>query len=176
MTAIRFKAKLYKPDEAAKVGTGALITLPKSASDKLPSRGMTMVEGTINGFRFQTVLQPDGQLSHWFRLDKTMREVARVNEGDTVTIEIEPTKVWPEPMIPTEVQKALVANPQAQAQWLDITPMARWDWLNWMDAVKLAETRKERPDKLISMLKAGKRRPCCFNRAIRMEPKSAEPL
>jgi hypothetical protein len=54
--------------------------------------------------------------------------------------------------------------------------MARWDWLNWMDAVKLAETRKERPKKLVSMLKGGKRRPCCFNRAARTQPKVAELL
>jgi hypothetical protein len=54
--------------------------------------------------------------------------------------------------------------------------MARWDWLNWMDAVKQAETLRERPQKLISMLKAGKRRPCCFNRTLLTTPKSAKAL
>lgn len=153
-----------------------LITLPKDASAKLPSRGMTMVEGTINNFRIRAILQPDGQLSHWFRVDKSMCQTVGIDVGDTVTLEIEPTKIWPEPEVTTELKNAIAADPQAHALWLDITPMARWDWLNWMDAVKLAETRKERPDKLISMLKAGKRRPCCFNRAMRMSPKSAEPL
>ncbi len=51
-----------------------------------------MVEGTINGFHFQTPLEPDGKLSHWFRVDKAMREAAGVDAGDTVTLEIEPTK------------------------------------------------------------------------------------
>ncbi len=135
-----------------------------------------MVEGTINNFRFRTVLQPDGEGSHWFSVNKGMREAAGVDEGDTVALEIEPSKVWPEPEVPTEVKDALAADPEAHARWTDITPMARWDWLNWMDSVKLAETRRERPKKLISMLKAGKRRPCCFNRAILMAPKSAELL
>ena len=176
MPTIRFEAKLYKPDPAAKIGTWTLLTLPKSASDKLPSRGMTMVEGTINDVRFRAVLEPDGQGSHWFRVNKAMREAAGVDVGDTVTLEIEPTKVWPDPEVPTDVEKALSADPRARAQWLDITPMARWDWLNWMDAVKQPETRMVRPDKLLSMLKAGKRRPCCFNRTLLTLPKSAEAL
>jgi hypothetical protein len=173
--AIRFQAKLYAPDTITKVSPEALLlTLPKNASDKLPSRGMTMVEGTINGLRFQVVLQPDGQLSHWFKMDEAMYKAAGAGTDDTVKLEIEPAKVWPEPEVPASVRKALAADPPAHAQWMDITPMARWDWLNWMDAVKLPKTRDERPDKLISMLKAGKRRPCCFNRAIRMPPKNAE--
>lgn len=176
MSAIRFKAKLYRPDATAKIGPWTLLTLPKSASAKLRTRGMTMVEGTINGFRFRAVLEPDGQGSHWFRVNKAMREAARVDVGDTVTLEIEPARVWPAPQVPTDLKNALAADPQAHALWIDITPMARWDWINWMDAVKLLETRRERPEKLCSMLKAGKRRPCCFNRTLLTLPKSAEPL
>lgn len=176
MSAIRFKAKLCKPDVTANIGPGALLTLPKEASAKLPSRGMTIVEGTINNVRFRAVLQPDGQGSHWFRVNKTMRQAAGVDVGDIVKLEIEPTKVWPEPKVPAELKNVLAADPQAQAQWTDITPMARWDWLNWMGSVKLPKTLRERPEKLCSMLKSGKRRPCCFNRALRTPPKSAELL
>ena len=61
MSTIRFEAKLFK------IGSWTLLRLPKSASAKLPSRGMTMVGGTINGFRFQAALEPDGKGSHWFR-------------------------------------------------------------------------------------------------------------
>ncbi|HYW01062.1 MAG TPA: DUF1905 domain-containing protein, partial [Candidatus Acidoferrum sp.] len=45
---IRFKAKLFRPKATEKTGSWTLLTLPKNASVKLPSRGMTMVEGTIN--------------------------------------------------------------------------------------------------------------------------------
>jgi hypothetical protein len=168
MPTIRFEAKLYEPD--------AVLTLPKSASAKLPSRGMALVEGTVNGSRFRVVLQPDGQGSHWFTVDKAMRQAAGIDLGDTAALAIEPTKVWPEPAVPADLKKALATDSRANALWLDITPMARWDWLNWMGSVKLPKTLRERPEKLCSMLKAGKRRPCCFNRAILMPPKSAEPL
>src|SRR5215212_3541258 len=55
ISTIRFEAKLFK------IGSWTLLKLPKSASAKLPSRGMTMVEGTINDFRFQATLDPDGK-------------------------------------------------------------------------------------------------------------------
>jgi hypothetical protein len=32
------------------IGGWTILRLPESASAKLPSRGMTLVEGTINGF------------------------------------------------------------------------------------------------------------------------------
>lgn len=102
-----------------------------------------------------------------------MRKAARVNEGDTVILEVKPTKAWPEPEVPANLKNALAADPQAQALWIYITPMARWDWINWMGSVKLPATLRERPEKLCSMLKAGKRRPCCFNRALLMPPKCA---
>src|SRR5881396_2533866 len=52
---IRFKAKLFRPAATAKVGSWTFLTLPKNASAELPSRGMTSVEGTINGFPFLAV-------------------------------------------------------------------------------------------------------------------------
>jgi hypothetical protein len=130
MSAIRFRAKMFK------VGSWHLLGLPESASAKLPSRGMTMVEGTINGFRFQAALEPDGKGSHWFRIDKTMREAAGAKAGDTVTLAIEPTRDWPEPKVPADLKSALTADPQAHILWMDITPMARWDWIRWIGSTK----------------------------------------
>src|SRR3990172_10216846 len=94
MSRIRFEASL------SKIGSWTLLRLPKSASVKLPSRGMTMVQGTINGYRFKAALEPDGNGSHWFRLDKTMREAARADAGDNAMLAIEPVKEWPEPNLP----------------------------------------------------------------------------
>jgi len=42
-----------------KIRDWTILMLPKSASAKLPSRGMTLVEGTINDFRSKIVLEPD---------------------------------------------------------------------------------------------------------------------
>src|SRR6187401_1119739 len=126
MSPIHFEAKLVA------IGSIILLKLPKSASVKLPSRGMTMVDGTINDFHFQAALEPDGKGSHWFKLDKTMRNTIGADAGDTVILAIEPVKEWPEPHVPADLKNALAAAPQAHTLWMEITPPARWDWIRWI--------------------------------------------
>ena len=90
---IRFKAMLFRPPATAKVSSWTLLTLPKKASAKLPSRGMTMVEGTINGVPFpRAALEPDCLGSHSLRVNRTMREAAGADAGDVVTMEIATSK------------------------------------------------------------------------------------
>ena len=135
-----------------------------------------MVEGTINGFRFQAALEPDGKGSHWFKVDKTMREAIRkgaglpAQAGDTVTLAIKPARDWPEPKVPEDLKTALADDPQANKIWKDITPQARWDWIRWIGSTKQPETRKKHIDVARSKLKKGMRRPCCFNRTLCTEP------
>src|SRR6266700_1660218 len=160
---IRFRAKLFRPAATAKVGSWTFLTLPKDASAKLPTRGMTTVEGTINGFPFRATLEPDGQRSHWLRVNRKMREAAGADVGDVVTLEIAPSGEEPEPRVPADLRKALAAAPKARALWSDITPIARRDFISWIDSAKQEETHRRRIERACSMLAAGKRRPCCYS-------------
>jgi len=163
---IRFKAKLLRPAESAKPSSWTFLTLPKNASAKLPSRGMTAIEGTINGFPFQAMLEPDGQKSHWLKVDRKLSEAASAEEGDIVTLQIAPAAEEPEPTVPVDLRKALAgAARKARALWSDITPIARRDWIQWITAPKQPETRARRIKNACSMLAAGKRRVCCFDRS-----------
>jgi hypothetical protein len=163
---IRFEAKLFRPAESEKAGSWTFLTLPKNASAKLPSRGMTAVEGTINGFAFQATLEPDGQKSHWLKVDRKLTEAAGAEAGDVVTLEIAPAAEEPEPEVPPDLRKALAAAaPKARALWSDITPIARRDWIHWITSAKQPETRARRIKNACSMLAAGKRRVCCFDRS-----------
>src|SRR5260370_28695603 len=87
---IRFKAKLFRPAESEKSGSWTFLILPKTASAKLPSRGVTAIEGTINGYAFQATLEPDGQKSHWLKVDRKLSKSAGADAGDIVTLEIAP--------------------------------------------------------------------------------------
>jgi hypothetical protein len=136
------------------------------ASAKLPSRSMTAVAGTINGLPFEAVLEPDGQKSHWLKVDAKLSEAAGVTAGDLVAVEIAPAAEEPEPEVPPDLRAALAtAEPKAREIWENITPIARRDWIHWITSAKQAETRTRRVKNACSMLAAGKRRVCCFDRS-----------
>ena len=153
---IRFKAELLRPAATAKGGSWFFLILPKNASAKLPTRGMTTVTGTINGYPFRATLEPDGQRSHWLKVNGKMREAAGATVGDAVTLEIMSAGEEPEPRVPADLRKALAAAPKARALWSDITPIARRDWIHWITSAKWPETRARRIDNSCKMLAAGK--------------------
>lgn len=161
---IRFKAKLLRP-ESPKGAAWAFLVLPAEASAKLPTRSMTTVDGTLAGHPFQSTLEPDGQGSHWLKVSRVLREAADVDVGDTVTLEITPVAVEPEPRVPADLRKALADTPGALAQWSSLTPVARRDWIHWITSGKKAETRERRITNTCDMLASGKRRACCFDRS-----------
>lgn len=162
-TKSRFKTKLLCPARSGSGTPWAFVVLPKDASAKLPRRGRTTVEGTINGHGFQATLEPDGQLSHWLRLDGELLEAAGINIGDNVTLEIMSVEKEPEPEVPADLQKALAAAPEARAVWEDTTTIARLDWIHWITSAKQSKTRAKRISDACDMLASGKRRVCCFD-------------
>ena len=54
---------------------------------------------------------------------------------------------------------ALAATANAKAQWSDLTPIERRDFISWMDSAKQPEAHRRRIEKACVMLAAGKRRP-----------------
>lgn len=170
MAKIQFETKLFK------IKDWTILLLPEEASAKLPSRGMIMVAGTLNGVSFKTLLEPDGSYgkglkpSHWFAPSKKLLDDAHVKAGDTVKVELEPTKEWIEPEIPADMKKALDSSQKAKDLWNDTTPLAHWDWIRWVRAVKTPETRQKHLQVMLDKLNKGMRRPCCFNRNMCSEP------
>lgn len=162
--------------ELLKIKDWTILLLPEEASAQLPSRGMVMVKGEINNVPFITLLEPDGKYgpglrpSHWFRPENKLLKEAKIKAGDSVTVSIEPTKAWINPEVPPDMKKAIVANKKAHLLWNDITPLARWDWVRWVRAVKTDETRKKHIEVMMDKLNKGMRRPCCFNRNLCSEP------
>jgi uncharacterized protein YdeI (YjbR/CyaY-like superfamily) len=68
-----------------------------------------------------------------------------------------------EPKLPTDLRRALAVAPVAKTKWMGLTPIARRDFVSWIDSAKQLETRKRRIERACSMLAAGKRRPCCYS-------------
>lgn len=160
-----FEAKLLRPAKVAEGDLWSFVVLPKTASDTLPRRGRTTVEGRINGRSFRATLEPDGMLSHWLRVDKSLSDAAGLSAGDVATIEVSPVVPEPEPQVPADLLKALSASQDAQATWRSTTTIARLDWVHWVESAKREETRKRRIHNACDMLASGKKQVCCFDQS-----------
>lgn len=162
---IHFKAPLYK------LKSQIILRLPEKDSLKLPSRGQVAVIGTINGHEFSTVLEPDGYWGHFVKVSKDLQRMTGISAGDTATLELTVTKDWPEPDVPKDFAVALKTAPEkVRNKWHDITPMARWEWIRWVNATGSTDTRAKRIEASISKLNGKHRRPCCFNLAACTDP------
>jgi len=64
--------------------------------------------------------------------------------------------------LPDDFRDALLRDPEALATWDDITPLARNEWICWIESAKKSETRSKRIDWCRENLRDGKRRPCCW--------------
>lgn len=77
--------------------------------------------------------------------------------------------------MPADLRKELLSSPKALEAWEDITPLARNEWICWTVSVKKADTRAEHVKRVVSELKEGIRRPCCWIGCIHREDKSISP-
>lgn len=64
--------------------------------------------------------------------------------------------------LPTDLKKVLAVDSTALTAWNDITPLARNEWICWIENAKLIETRNRRIERTHTELAGGKRRPCCW--------------
>ena len=158
MNLIRFEAV---PEQVSGVD---IVRLPAEASAQLPSRGQVAVDAVVNGESRQLVVEPDGRRGHWLRLEPHDVAVERVE------VELAPSADWPEPEIPDDLRSALDDATDISDTWSDITPMARWEWVRWVNATRNPDTRQRRVEVSIDKLRSGKRRPCCFDLSSCTDP------
>jgi hypothetical protein len=127
---------------------------------------LVMVKGTLNSTNFKSALEPDGRKSHWFEVGTSMRKDLSLALGENIIVEIEPTKDWDEPIIPDDILEAISSDTAVYETWLSNTTMARWEWIRWIRATNRPETRAHHIEVACSKLRAGARRPCCFNASM----------
>jgi uncharacterized protein YdeI (YjbR/CyaY-like superfamily) len=77
--------------------------------------------------------------------------------------------------IPDDLRTALTADPKANDLWEGLTPLARNEWICWVTFVKKEETRNEHVLRVVSELKEGMRRPCCWIGCIHRKDKKISP-
>jgi uncharacterized protein YdeI (YjbR/CyaY-like superfamily) len=64
--------------------------------------------------------------------------------------------------LPPDLQAELTAHTTAFAAWRDITPLARNEFICWVEDAKQQATRERRIRRTREELDEGMRRPCCW--------------
>lgn len=77
--------------------------------------------------------------------------------------------------LPKDLREALLADEKVLALWEDITPLARNEFICWVEEAKQAATRARRVRRSCEELLEGKRRPCCWLGCIHRTDKAVSP-
>lgn len=64
--------------------------------------------------------------------------------------------------LPADLRAVLVADRTVLATWEDITPLARNEFICWVEDAKKEATRERRIRRTREELEEGMRRPCCW--------------
>ena len=77
--------------------------------------------------------------------------------------------------LPADLKFALSKDTEALSIWENITPLARNEWICWTIFPKKQTTRNEHVSRVVSELKEGMRRPCCWIGCIHRKDKAISP-
>jgi hypothetical protein len=77
--------------------------------------------------------------------------------------------------MPADLRKALLTDKKVLALWEDITPLARNEFICWVENAKQFDTRKRRIQRTCEELLEGKRRPCCWIGCVHRKDKEISP-
>lgn len=77
--------------------------------------------------------------------------------------------------IPEDLKNALSIDKKSLTLWESLTPLARNEWICWTTLVKKEGTRKDHVRRVVSELKEGMRRPCCWIGCIHRKDKALSP-
>ncbi len=64
--------------------------------------------------------------------------------------------------LPEDLRKVLIANRPVLDIWTSLTPLARNEFICWIEDAKQTKTRERRIRRTQEELEEGQRRPCCW--------------
>ena len=116
------------------------VEVPERVTERLRTRGLVAVEGSVNGFAFRGSLAPTGR-GHFMCLKKAFREDCGVQPGQTVQIVLRPVRERPILKVPAELEAALAANAEARRWWDALSASKHRIATIWISQAKSTEVR-----------------------------------
>jgi hypothetical protein len=152
MKKLKFTAKL----EGKEGSSVAWLNAPFDVVKVFGTRARVPVRGTINGFPFRTSLMPMGGC-HGMAVNKTMRDGAGVQAGDTATIVMERDEDERIVEVPPLLKKELAKSKTAQGNWKKLSFTSQKEIVLSISGAKQEETRARRLEKVMNVLKTGEK-------------------
>lgn len=153
MKKYRFKAKIHARD-----GGGAYVFFPYDTGKEFGTNGMVPVKATFNGIPYTGSLINYGHPHHMLGMLKTIREQTGKGPGDTIEVVI-----WKDDEVRTvEIPapfEALIKKEGLLRFFSSLSYTHRKEYCRWISEAKREETRLQRTEKAVEMLKQGVRTP-----------------
>lgn len=152
MKKLEFKVKL----DGMEGSSVAALSAPFDVEEVFGTCARVPVRGTINGVPFRSSLMPMGGC-HRMVVNKALREGAGVQAGDTVSIVMERDEAERTVEAPPLLKKELARSKTAQANWQRLSFTHQKEMALCIVNAKQEETRARRLEKVMSVLKSGKK-------------------
>jgi bifunctional DNA-binding transcriptional regulator/antitoxin component of YhaV-PrlF toxin-antitoxin module len=148
----RFDATLPAGEDAR-----PLVEVPFDVKQRF-GRARAPVLVRVNGTELRTTVAVYGG-RYYVGFNKEVRELAGIGAGDSLTVEIELDEEPREVEVPPALERALAAEPEAQAAFDRLSYTHRREYAEWITEAKRDETRERRLEKAIAMLRGGVKHP-----------------
>jgi hypothetical protein len=124
-----------------------------NAKEEFGKKGKIKVKGKINGFDFSSTLMPAEDGTHFLLLTKEVRQMANIDIGDRIQVEIELDNSVTEIVVPDDFNDALMQDKGLYDYFNALPPSHKKEFIVWITEAKKADTRVNRIKKAITLLK-----------------------
>ncbi len=153
MKKYKFKAKIQSGD-----GGGAFVFFPYDVEKEFGTKGKVPVKATFDGVPYSGSLFKYGYPQHMLGILKAIRGRIGKRPGDTVSVEIWKDEEERTVDVPPELQK-LMKKEGLLPFFEKLSYTHRKEYCRWITEAKKEETRSQRLEKAVEMLKKGIKTP-----------------
>jgi hypothetical protein len=131
----------------------AFIEFPYDVEQEFGTKGQVKVLATFDGYEYRGSLAKMGYPVHRLGLTKEIRNAIEKSWGDTVHVTVKKDEAPRIVEIPDDFGKLLDQNPEVKAYFEGLSFTHRKEYVRWIVEAKKQETRENRLQKAIEMLR-----------------------
>jgi hypothetical protein len=125
-------------------GGGTLVPVPREVASKMGLKGMPKVQAVIAGQPYRGSLMPMGDGTYCLGVLKSIQEAAGVDQGDTITVQLELDTTPRVVQLPPDLAKAIGRDKKAAAAWDKLSFTNKKEMARSLEEAKKPETRQGR--------------------------------